>query len=168
MSPIRYVDYTRAVFASQGFPPYEWIVNGPPPFTPFGKDLRECRVALLSTGGFYIKGKQPPFDPEKNDLGLREIPRDIDVSELAVSHDYYDHADAERDVNCVFPIQSVGLIARVVEESGIPTISVSSARDITELVKPPRSVFVNFPLGHETGRPPDEDYQGRLRGPEDN
>jgi len=105
MSPIRYVDYTRAVFASQGFPPYEWIVNGPPPFTPFGKDLRECRVALLSTGGFYIKGKQPPFDPEKNDLGLREIPRDIDVSELAVSHDYYDHADAERDVNCVFPIE---------------------------------------------------------------
>jgi hypothetical protein len=53
----------------------------------------------------------------------------------------------------------VGLIARVVEESGIPTISVSSARDITELVKPPRSVFVNFPLGHETGKPFDRDLQ---------
>lgn len=105
MSPVRYVDYTRSVFASQGFPPYEWIVNGPPPFTTFGKDLKECRVALLSTGGFYIEGKQPPFDPEKNDLGLREIPRDIDVTELAVSHDYYDHADADRDVNCVFPIE---------------------------------------------------------------
>jgi D-proline reductase (dithiol) PrdB len=105
MSPVRYVDYTRSVFASQGFPPYEWIVNGPPPFTPFDRDLKECRVALLSTGGFYIKGKQPPFDPEKNDLGLREIPRDIDVTELAVSHDYYDHADADRDVNCVFPIE---------------------------------------------------------------
>ncbi len=99
------MDYTRAVFASQGFPPYEWIVNGPPPFAPFDKGLKECRVALLSTGGFYIKEKQPPFDPVKNDLGLREIPRDIDVTELAVSHDYYDHADAERDVNCVFPIE---------------------------------------------------------------
>ena len=29
----------------------------------------------------------------------------IDVTELAVSHDYYDHVDAERDVNCVFPIE---------------------------------------------------------------
>jgi len=56
----------------------------------------------------------------------------------------------------------VGLIARVVEESGIPTISASSARDITELVKPPRSVFVNFPLGHTTGKPFDRDLQTRI------
>jgi D-proline reductase (dithiol) PrdB len=25
--------------------------------------------------------------------------------------------------------------------------------DITEAVKPPRAVFVNFPLGHQTGKP---------------
>jgi D-proline reductase (dithiol) PrdB len=46
-----------------------------------------------------------------------------------------------------------------VEEAGIPTILVSSARDITESVKPPRAVFVNFPLGHETGRPFDNELQ---------
>ncbi len=56
----------------------------------------------------------------------------------------------------------MGLIARVVEESGIPTISASSARDITGLVKPPRSVFVNFPLGHTTGKPFDRDLQTRI------
>jgi len=56
----------------------------------------------------------------------------------------------------------VGLIARVVEETGVPTISGSSARDITELVKPPRSVFVNFPLGHTTGKPFDRDLQARI------
>ena len=56
----------------------------------------------------------------------------------------------------------MGLIARVVEESGIPTICASSARDITELVKPPRSVFVNFPLGHQTGKPFDRDLQIRI------
>lgn len=45
------------------------------------------------------------------------------------------------------------------EEAGIPTVSMSSALDITKLVKPPRSVFLNFPLGHTTGRPLDREGQ---------
>ncbi len=49
----------------------------------------------------------------------------------------------------------MGLIARVFEESGLPTVSMSSALDITSLVKPPRAVFVNFPLGHQCGKPDD-------------
>ena len=48
--------------------------------------------------------------------------------------------------------QSVGLIARAIESTGIPTISMTSALDITEAVKPPRSAFVNSPLGHQTGK----------------
>ncbi len=56
----------------------------------------------------------------------------------------------------------MGLIARVIEEAGIPTSTVSSARDITAAVKPPRTVFVNFPLGHETGVPFDADIQMRI------
>jgi hypothetical protein len=31
----------------------------------------------------------------------------------------------------------------------------TSALDITQSVKAPRAVFVNFPLGHQTGRPND-------------
>ena len=58
--------------------------------------------------------------------------------------------------------QSVGLIARAVEEAGIPTLSMTSALDITQLVKPPRSVFVNFPLGHETGPPDQPELQRRI------
>ena len=53
----------------------------------------------------------------------------------------------------------MGLIARVVEEGGIPTTSISSARDVTEMVKPPRSVFLNFPLGHTIGKPFDRELQ---------
>jgi hypothetical protein len=29
----------------------------------------------------------------------------------------------------------------------------TSARDITRAVNPPRAVFLNFPLGHQTGKP---------------
>ena len=55
--------------------------------------------------------------------------------------------------------QSVGLIARAVEAAGIPTIAMTSALDITQAVKPPRSVFVNFPLGHQTGKPYEPELQ---------
>jgi len=44
----------------------------------------------------------------------------------------------------------------------MPTISVSSARDVTESVKPPRSVFVNFPLGHTTGKAFDRELQMKI------
>ncbi len=46
-------------------------------------------------------------------------------------------------------------MARVFEETGLPTVSISSALDITTLVRPPRAVFVNFPLGHQCGKPED-------------
>lgn len=46
-------------------------------------------------------------------------------------------------------------MARVFEEAGLPTVSMSSALDITSLVKPPRALFVNFPLGHQCGKPDD-------------
>jgi len=47
----------------------------------------------------------------------------------------------------------------VVEEAGIPTLCMTSALDITRAVKAPRAVFVNFPLGHQTGRPNDPAIQ---------
>ncbi len=40
----------------------------------------------------------------------------------------------------------------------------TSALDITRSVKPPRSVFVNFPLGHQTGPPDQPELQRRMVG----
>jgi hypothetical protein len=53
----------------------------------------------------------------------------------------------------------VGLIARGIEEGGIPTVYIGSCRDMMALVKAPRSVFVDFPLGHQCGKPHDVDSQ---------
>jgi hypothetical protein len=55
--------------------------------------------------------------------------------------------------------QSVGLIAREVEAAGIATLCMTSAYDITQAVNPPRAVFVDYPLGHQTGKPDDPDNQ---------
>lgn len=50
----------------------------------------------------------------------------------------------------------------MVEEAGIPTLCMTSALDITQAVKPPRAVFVNFPLGHQTGKPNEPELQRRI------
>jgi hypothetical protein len=47
----------------------------------------------------------------------------------------------------------VGLIAREIEARGIPTLSMTSALSITRSVNPPRAAFVDYPLGHTTGKP---------------
>ncbi len=56
----------------------------------------------------------------------------------------------------------MGLVARVVEGSGIPTVNVSTGRDITALVRPPRSLFVNHPMGNTFGRVGDTAMQTKI------
>lgn len=53
----------------------------------------------------------------------------------------------------------MGLIAREVEAAGIPTLCMSSALSITKSVNPPRAVFLDFPLGHTTGKAHDPELQ---------
>ena len=55
--------------------------------------------------------------------------------------------------------QSVGLIARDLEQAGIPTLSMSSALSITRSVNPPRAAYLDYPLGHTTGKPDDPHLQ---------
>jgi len=56
----------------------------------------------------------------------------------------------------------VGLIARTIEEAGIPTVYMGSCRDMMTRVRPPRAVFLDFPLGRQCGRPGDVDLQIRI------
>ena len=45
----------------------------------------------------------------------------------------------------------MGLIARAIERVGIPTVSISITKDLTEAVGIPRALFVKWPLGHPMG-----------------
>jgi hypothetical protein len=53
----------------------------------------------------------------------------------------------------------VSLVARRLEESGVATVVVGSARDIVEEAGVPRFMFVDFPLGNPCGKPGDRDMQ---------
>ena len=47
----------------------------------------------------------------------------------------------------------MGLIQRVIESIGIPTIGISIVRRFSENVRPPRTVFLPWPFGHPLGEP---------------
>ena len=53
----------------------------------------------------------------------------------------------------------MSLVARRLEESGVATVVVGSARDIVEEAGVPRFVFVDFPLGNPCGAPGDVEMQ---------
>jgi hypothetical protein len=57
--------------------------------------------------------------------------------------------------------QSVGLIAGVIEKSGMATVCLSLLREVTEKVRPPRSLYVDFPFGYPLGAPADPALQHR-------
>lgn len=54
------------------------------------------------------------------------------------------------------------MIAREVESKGIPTMVLGSAFDILSSAWPPRTSFVNYPLGHQAGKPFDKADQYKL------
>jgi D-proline reductase (dithiol) PrdB len=58
--------------------------------------------------------------------------------------------------------QSVGLIQSIIEKAGIPTVSVSVLREVTERVGPPRVLFADFPLGYPLGAAQDVELQTRI------
>lgn len=57
--------------------------------------------------------------------------------------------------NCPVCHQSLALVARLLEASGIATVVMGCAKDIVEHVGVPRLLFSDFPLGNPAGRPGD-------------
>ncbi|MBI2822280.1 MAG: hypothetical protein HYX74_08655 [Acidobacteria bacterium] len=208
------------------------------PWTRFGTSLAECKLALVTDAGLFVKG-QKPFSvaggvlPEHlleqkfkvaGDPSYRSIPRDVAVQDLRVAHSHLDKPRVERDVNCVFPLervrelveetyvaeaaahhfslmgylpdfkhlyektipeiiqhlrqdrvtavllapadclghQTVAIVQREIESQGIPTVSISLCRDITQKIGVPRAVSVRFPFGHTFGPTADDIMQMRI------
>jgi D-proline reductase (dithiol) PrdB len=111
MEPIRYVERLNAFYRSQGFPPYKWSVYETAPLTPLTKPLSQCRVALLTSGGVSCKS-MPPFNPlARNDLRVDAIPQETPTDFFVINDAYYNHQDADRDINCIFPLERLRELA---------------------------------------------------------
>jgi len=56
----------------------------------------------------------------------------------------------------------VSLVARHLEANGIPTLVIGSAMDIAKVLKPPRYLHIDFPLGNPCGKPYDRAMQREI------
>lgn len=56
----------------------------------------------------------------------------------------------------------MGGLAHFIEEEGIATTQISLIREHTEIIKPPRALWVSFPLGRPLGDPDEPEFQTRV------
>lgn len=103
----------RADLLHHGFEAQE---NDAVAWTPLEDELSKLRLAFVTTAGVHPKSEQP-FDDQalEGDSSFRLIPGDMPSTELMVTHNHYEHSDADRDINCLFPIDR----ARELVEQGV-------------------------------------------------
>jgi D-proline reductase (dithiol) PrdB len=71
------------------------------PYTPLRRDLKDCRIALVSTSGAYAEGMQPFTE---NDLTFRFIPTDTDTKKIHFVPGHFDTSKGAEDANVMFPL----------------------------------------------------------------
>jgi D-proline reductase (dithiol) PrdB len=93
---------------------YPWRRIEPTPWTPLRRPVRDCRVALVSSGGFAPEG-QPPFDKgvRGGDPSFRIVAASTPVSALGESHrsSAFDHSGIQADPNLGFPLDRLHELA---------------------------------------------------------
>ena len=82
-----------------------WETEGEIPWTPAVTPLREAKLAVVTTAGIHHTG-QPPFNmsDKDGDPSFRELDGGTLFNDFRITHDYYDHSDADRDPNVVLPL----------------------------------------------------------------
>lgn len=108
----------RAFIRQKWVPGFEYVINSPDdiPWAPVRKKLSECKVAVISSGGFHLKN-DPPFDADNphGDPTYRVIPSTATGDQLGIAHTHYDHKYVDEDLNVAFPLA----ILRQLEREGI-------------------------------------------------
>ena len=85
-------------------------VTPPPVWAPVKKELKDMTIALATAAGVHHKD-QKRFNLA-GDFTWRKITDKMPSDELMVSHGGYDNADANKDINCMFPIDRLHELAK--------------------------------------------------------
>jgi len=206
-------------------PDYPFVKNRRAPFTPARRALPMLNLALISSAGAYIDGT-PAFDTSApgGDLSFREIPIEVEATDLRFAVRGYDPSAVEQDLNAQLPVarllefekngiigqlnpvfwsfcgfipdasrlvdelvpkliervrryevqaallvpasalchQSIGLVARALELSGVPTMTLAVLKDVVESVRPPRVALYEGELGSVSGLAKFPEHQRRI------
>ena len=75
------------------------------PWAPLAAPLSESVIALVTTAGVHLKSQKPfNMDDPNGDPSSRVIPADVRSDDFTITHKYYDHSAADRDINVVLPL----------------------------------------------------------------
>ena len=119
MQPVNYVQALNKRYGAMGFPAYQWTINQTAPLTRLTRPIAQSCVTLLTSGGIS-HCSMPGFDPDaRNDHRLDEVADDVDSADFEINDSYYNHQDAEADLNCVFPIDRLREMASAGEIGGL-------------------------------------------------
>ena len=90
------------------------------PWAPLDKPVRQSVIALVTTAGVHRRA-DPPFDMNDpdGDPSFRVVPIDAPRGELTITHKYYDHSAADRDLNVVLPIDRLRELAAAGHVGGV-------------------------------------------------
>ncbi|MGI8510597.1 MAG: glycine/sarcosine/betaine reductase selenoprotein B family protein [Gemmatimonadaceae bacterium] len=82
------------------------------PLAPLTKPLSESRLVFISTSGVQPRGTMP-FDTVHpvGDYTFRRVPSDSRVEDLEIHQLKYPTADANRDINVIYPIERLRELA---------------------------------------------------------
>lgn len=96
-------------------PAYRLVKSEFIPWTQWDVPVREAKVALVTTGGAYLKrGMHVPFDTASpaGDPSFREFPSVAEAEDIAVAHTTGDCRYAKEDINVIFPLERLHELAR--------------------------------------------------------
>ncbi len=101
---------------------YDPLKSSDVPWTRFSKKIDACTIAVVTTAGVHHKDQEAfNMEDREGDPSYRVIDSRKTVSTLTITHDYYDHTDADKDINIVFPVERLkefeaeGLIGRIAD-----------------------------------------------------
>jgi D-proline reductase (dithiol) PrdB len=88
------------------------VTNTSTPWATPASDILNGPISLVTTAGVHLIG-QPPFDMDdpEGDASFREISSSAPAGALTITHNYYDHRDADADINVVFPVERLKELA---------------------------------------------------------
>lgn len=102
------------------------------PWAPVVKPPAASTVALVTTAGVHHRDQQPyDMHDRDGDPSFRELDLGRPLDSLTITHDYYDHADADRDLNVVFPVERLRELASAGEIGGVARLAYGLMGHIT-------------------------------------
>lgn len=118
---------------------FPWVSNDSVPFARLTKELSQCRIALVSTGGVYILGDAPFSIANGDDVdeSFRAIPANTDTKHLRIAHEHFNKVYSNQDINVIFPIERLKALAEEAYIAGVAETNYS----ITGYVPRPEKLF---------------------------